>query len=1721
MTIDPRQFSSFASSSIPARAREISPRALSLAPGQILAVAASTLMRQADGSFLLDLSHGGDRVALQLAGDNRLDLSFSAGPAYTLAADPAEPLHVRAKTAAQVRLGPGVEPLVDLRLPAPRSQTVSVAAPAPALRRPLTAVQAKMQVQMAGQLAQGRLRHDEASSVRELSQRLGQIQKLLDGSGAGSVVPESFRRLVSLLNEPRRLGLPPQAGLAAVLAVPGRAGQVEGDLHSMLSAARPGSGVEPMPQALLPADAQKLLAELLAAVQGRPGQPPLGYPAEAFAAPAPSDVRPSIGSPLQRQAPVPPVAGQSLVSTAQQLAQGGALGGAAPSTQPSESGPSAEAQAAASEKIAKTGGDEAIKLAKDGSFVAGLTPAQKAELFKKLPKGGGMYDSKDQLHGGAAEAAQSLLGSCKTKAEYDEVLNLLGGKDSVFKSIGFDKVRDELKKRADEWQKAQDGGQEKAISLLEQASSPEEVQQIVNQLGGTQFKNQVKVPALLDRLEAVSKRFNLPALGYGMSGEAVDGLRRQLANAKDEDIGKTAENKDAMAIASPAEKAALIRKAFATDNITHNPAPTTPGGCAAIYKVLASCTSKAEYDEVLRLAGTKDLFFAVSDKDEWRHKMDELAGAWGRADAANDPERAKKFDGVMANPELQAQLGATRPPTAEEAKIPGGSFDLGSKGQSDPLLAQAGQVMSQVKADIGKKAFDLGYEPQARTELVLEQRRREIDGKPKLDWTQLTAEAEKISNDPELAKLGKDDRQNAINDKMKALAEKNGLSEQTMKSLVTQRLGQVYNEAAGQMGAYGAQTLDTMKKQLAELERKRGDSGPVTPEEKALRERIDQFEKLTGPYTKSLGETGDIYTSMFPSPKDGWSQFYQLFSGLLSMFGDMAAGLLSCVPGLGQAIGGCYFAVKAGVAASHGDVWGALGGVASAIPGLGGALGGSSLSLNVTSRAMQAGIGVSKAISENDIRGALGSLANAAGGLRGADGALGQVAGKVEDGLKVGIQAVDVGEGIYRKNLDQTLSGLNGVFGGIGAMAAPGSTLAKVMHYGQNAVRMSGAIAHGQLSAAITEGSGIAVGIASPFIQNPVVVQVLEHASHAAPIIDALVRGDYGKALNVTADELESLPLSPAVRKALGIVADGLRVADGIRSGNYGKALTELAHGLGQFSSDPTFQRVVQTLSQGGDLIRAIQNRDPAAAVSAVAGKGGILEGLGGEAFAKSLGDVRQAAGKLLDSSSFDSVLDLTRTGTRLIQGIASGDASKALGAVAGLSEPLSRAVPQLQGAIQTVAPLAQSLLNGDYGKAVGDLASSPLTRTLADKLGVLQPLSDLAKGSALRDIEQLGGTLATVAQGAVSGDKTAVLDGIDRVLSQVQSAAGPDSAAGKILGLAQQAEKLTGGLLQGDLGRAMSAAGDLVKSQPELQRFAPVLDSLGKAVPFVQALERGDVSSALGNVSEALEGQAGNPVARKAGALVSDGLRFVEGVRGGEWARALGGLADGLGELGAGPGASRLAEGIGAVSGALGALGAGDHVTAAQTLLGEDGRGGALGALASGALSEGFNGLAGEARDLLGSPELGRVADLTRAGTRFVSALRSGDLSRTLNQVAGLSVPLGRGALRLQELLKPGSQLLAWMGRGEFGGLMQRLRGDSRTQELAGGLEGLEAVESLVRSDAMRHEEELRQGLEAVAAVPGVGERFEPIERLAAQLQELYASDPLGTARQLLSAAA
>src|SRR5262249_12204512 len=148
---------------------------------------------------------------------------------------------------------------------------------------------------------------------------------------------------------------------------------------------------------------------------------------------------------------------------------------------------------------------------------------------------------------------------------------------------------------------------------------------------------------------------------------------------------------------------------------------------------------------------------------------------------------------------------------------------------------------------------------------------------------------------------------------------------------------------------------------------------------------------------------------------------------------DIAASVCAIIPGVGPAITGAYFGVKAIAAAAQGDGLGAFTSVLSAIPAVGGAIGGvAGKAMSAPAKLGEAAVGIGKGIDQGDPLAVLGGAASVAGGLGNVGGEVGKAATEIGKAIEHGKAAASVLSGAARGNLDQMLAGASALGSSMG-----------------------------------------------------------------------------------------------------------------------------------------------------------------------------------------------------------------------------------------------------------------------------------------------------------------------------------------------------------------------------------------------------------------------------------------------------------------------------------------------------------------------------------------------------------------------------------------------------------------------------------------------------------------------------------------------------------------
>jgi hypothetical protein len=623
--------------------------------------------------------------------------------------------------------------------------------------------------------------------------------------------------------------------------------------------------------------------------------------------------------------------------------------------------------------------DAAVRIAADPRAMAIATPQQKAALIRKLSDG----------HTNAAEEAaikQILLG-CKSLDELGQVIMMAGGIQEIADELDDCDLQAVLGYAAQLAQK-QEAAAERAILLLEQAESPEEFKRLVETLGGDQLKHKLPKAGqrndLYARLDALGRRHGVAGVGFGMPPEKVAAYQAAMQKAIEEEdndaIVKLPENSEAMKVATPAQKARMI--AILQDGWTKDSQDM------AIARILTSCGSKAEFDRVVDMAGGPKILDDV-DYGEAKADINKLMGGFDRLDCADDRATARAHHRALMPPMVD-ELTRTRPPGDREVDGVLGPSPYSAEDLHDPATAAAARRQGEVRGEIGRQAYDLQGDPMARNKLAMKNRDRQLDGQPPLDYTSLVNDAWQVANDPAVQaeadraiaeaekQLGKLDdgkkqeiREKVLEQRLAGVAQQYGLTEQELKTLVTAKMGRLMQEGARAVAAAGVEHLTALQERLDSVERTQGRD---SPEANRLRQSIARIGAATAAWAQRLQATGATVANLFKVPPS----FAENLVSVLSVVGDFLAAAVNLIPGVGQAISGAYFGIKAIVGFATGDVLGAFKSLLSAVPAFSSVFGAATgAMLNAGAKYFQAGISAVEGIAKGNLMslaGALGSI---------------------------------------------------------------------------------------------------------------------------------------------------------------------------------------------------------------------------------------------------------------------------------------------------------------------------------------------------------------------------------------------------------------------------------------------------------------------------------------------------------------------------------------------------------------------------------------------------------------------------------------------------------------------------------------------------------------------------------------------------------------------------
>jgi hypothetical protein len=312
-------------------------------------------------------------------------------------------------------------------------------------------------------------------SQTPLSELSAQVRNLAEHI---QVLPESnpllevFQQLEMALSKAEGSPLPSGMDMRAALDVMGEADQVEQTLHQTISA----NVTQPANQKAASDPLQEIIrqfAMMLSALQGRPGQSPLGYSPEAFDPKKSAEKRTSKNEGNSESGEISetensygsgdPAAQEKRLEEAKKLKDGGGLAGS--KTDESQKPKLSESeQKAIAAKVAAADDDGSAAIANDPETLKILTPEQKGALIRELMDGH-TSDSEDR-------AIAKILQSCDSKKEWDTVLQLSGG-HKVFEELDDDGAKNMFRESESKWNNAEKEGAKKGIDLLEKCENPE------------------------------------------------------------------------------------------------------------------------------------------------------------------------------------------------------------------------------------------------------------------------------------------------------------------------------------------------------------------------------------------------------------------------------------------------------------------------------------------------------------------------------------------------------------------------------------------------------------------------------------------------------------------------------------------------------------------------------------------------------------------------------------------------------------------------------------------------------------------------------------------------------------------------------------------------------------------------------------------------------------------------------------------------------------------------------------------------------------------------------------------------------------------------------------------------------------------------------------------------------------------------------------------------
>ncbi|MFN8608151.1 MAG: hypothetical protein U0931_11510 [Vulcanimicrobiota bacterium] len=517
------------------------------------------------------------------------------------------------------------------------------------------------------------------------------------------------------------------------------------------------------------------------------------------------------------------------------------------------------------------------------------------------------------------------------------------------------------------------------------------------------------------------------------AGQLSQRIEKALGDNDDDAVCELSEDDECMESASPEQKIRMIKQLMAGH--------TNDKEDRAIVSILQSCASPEEFLQVVDGAGGKAVGEELDD-DEARLKYDHLVGAYDRLDLALNSAEAEKCRGALTDPARLQRLAGGADSDPEE----GDEFPETGDPADDFMRAQ----QSRLKAQAGK------LDRRALVDSVCENAVREKEGKPLFRPRQVRKEALEIMREDGLTQEQRDS-------KLKQLQQKYGLSDYTMRNLVTQPMARLFERAQQEATQFAQQESAQLAHEADQMKRVFGEGSPEAAE--AL-SKLQAFQKKMAPYLKKLESSAKSLNDMFPPPKSFWDSVGGFLGGLLQA---LAPALLNLIPGVGSVLYGAYQAVSGVLSAARGDLMGLVTGLAGALPGVGSLLGGATQKLLDTgARVAKGAMGLGQAVANGDPLSAIG----AASGLAGDLGAPALVE-KVGQVAQKGIATVgSLAEG----NVQAALAGATGLAGDLGA---PGQVRTVGGYVSQGLAAVESAV-EGDWQSGLAQANGLARDLGAP-----------------------------------------------------------------------------------------------------------------------------------------------------------------------------------------------------------------------------------------------------------------------------------------------------------------------------------------------------------------------------------------------------------------------------------------------------------------------------------------------------------------------------------------------------------------------------------------------------------------------------------------------------------------